>query len=194
MDSPPASYTGPEHLQDGDVDAEASRPILASNDDSSDTDRETEPMFNFRSLAEVVGVSLEGENAGCVLARPATNLDAIESSPDVHPHTGQDDHADTAKSEDAAAAEVEHLEHVSVMDGEQDTETQIPINGLGHQDNHKVPISAGDAHDLADGGGDTPTISTPILTITPVTPSGEESKRLGYETTTTIEHTHTTQG
>ena len=65
LDSQHGSYTSPSHLHD----PRGSGLSLAS-EDGGDQDRDrdpstsTEPMFNFRSLAEVVGVSLEGENAG----------------------------------------------------------------------------------------------------------------------------------
>ncbi|KAL2264465.1 hypothetical protein VTK26DRAFT_30 [Humicola hyalothermophila] len=86
LDSQSGSFSSPSHLQDppGSGLSLASRSGASEEGGEQDRDRDpsasTEPMFSFRSLAEVVGVSLEGENAGRRLSQieneQQTNQDA----------------------------------------------------------------------------------------------------------------------
>lgn len=158
LDSQPGSYVGPSHLQDP-----RSSGLSLGTEDGGDNDRDrdpsasTEPMFNFRSLAEVVGVSLEGENAGRRLSRIEAERKEQERSEGVSAGAGSDqDGGETSPKGDSAV--VEHVEghHGSVL-GEEEAKTESQA--------HLFP---------------------PTVTITPETPAlveaGEDSKRLGYET------------
>ncbi|KAM7221762.1 hypothetical protein V8F06_002755 [Rhypophila decipiens] len=85
LDSRQASYTSPSHLQDPRGSGLSLGSRSGASDDEGDQDGEkdpsasTEPMFNFRSLAEVVGVTLEGEHAGRRLSRIEADKQAKES-------------------------------------------------------------------------------------------------------------------
>lgn len=70
FDSQQGSYSSPSHLQDPRGSGLSLGNRSGASEDGGDQDRDrdpsvsTEPLLNFRSLAEVVGVSLDGENAG----------------------------------------------------------------------------------------------------------------------------------
>jgi hypothetical protein len=85
LDSQPGSYASPSHTQDPRGSGLSLGSRSGASEDGGDQDRDrdpstsTEPMFNFRSLAEVVGVSLEGENAGRRLSLIEAERKAKES-------------------------------------------------------------------------------------------------------------------
>ncbi|KAI0116725.1 hypothetical protein F4814DRAFT_458998 [Daldinia grandis] len=89
VDSTPASYTG-MHLNADGEDPRSSGLSLAAHSEEGDN-ANSEPMFNFRSLAEMVGVPLDGE---------AQSPGSEEASPG-------------SKSADAEEAHGEHIEHIA---------------------------------------------------------------------------------
>ncbi len=149
-------------------------------------------MFNFRSLAEVVGVTLEGENAGRRLSRIEAEQKAKEDG---------EQHEDRKPHEAAEAVEVERVEDVSVEDDsagdssgiERSAATLRPEVEAGDGDESEQQTRPGTADQV-------PTLSNlgqltpPKLTITPDTPAptddaGQESKQLGYGATA-LEQAH----
>lgn len=179
-DSHAGSYITPHHLQDPTASGLSLESRTGASEDGGEHDRDrdpsasTEPMFNFRSLAEVVGVSLEGENAGRRLSR--IEADKLASAPTetlVPPETSVP--PEEAKQDEAHdAAEVERIEDVS-QHGDRRQEPTISVS---------PPDSKGELSYLA----------PPEVTITPETPAafeanGDEAKQLGY-TTSAVEQPH----
>lgn len=172
-DSQSGSYTAPSDLQDPN----ASGVSLAGREDGDqDPSASTEPMFNFRSLAEVVGVSLEGKNAGRRLSRIEAEKKAKVPAENAADH-GQGHYEDSTSKADEAndEAEVEHSENVSVPDDSHWNRT-IPLPALS-EDTQEVSGS----------------LAPPEVLITPETPAldegVDESKQLGFQGTT-IETIH----
>ncbi|KAI0535260.1 hypothetical protein GGR58DRAFT_448888 [Xylaria digitata] len=89
VDSMPGSYTGRGR---GTEDAYGSALSLGEQSDQGES-AGSEPLFNFRSLAEVVGVSIDGEGS------------QADESTRTH----------NAKSEDHEEAHGEHIEHVEPL-------------------------------------------------------------------------------
>lgn len=83
LDSQPGSFSSPSNLQDPRGSGLSLGGRSAASEDDGEQDRDpsasTEPLLNFRSLAEVVGVSLEGENAGRRLSQIETEKKAKDS-------------------------------------------------------------------------------------------------------------------
>ncbi|KAG7286402.1 hypothetical protein NEMBOFW57_008711 [Staphylotrichum longicolle] len=168
LDSQPGSYTSPSHLQDprGSGLSLGSRSNASEDGGDQDRDRDpstsTEPMFNFRSLAEVVGVSLEGENAGRRLSVIAAERKAKESG-------------ETQTHGNAGSGEVEEAANLD-KDGEEAILVSHTENAAG-EEQPATPANAG-------------SLLPPTVTITPDTPGAGEgdnnSKQLGCETA--VEH------
>lgn len=162
-DSHAGSYSSPSHLQDPTASGTS---LAGASEDGGDHDRDpsasTEPMFNFRSLAEVVGVSLEGEHAGRRISRieaEKQTKDLIDTSV-IPEETKQDEAHD--------AAEVERIEDVG-RHADKLPEPTISVSPPSNKD-------ALSSH-----------LRPPEVTITPETPAptegnSEESKQLGYNT------------
>lgn len=115
VESNQGSYVPPSNLQDprGSGLSLGGRSEVSGDGDEQDKDpsTSTEPMFNFGSLAEVVGVSIEGEHAGKRLSQINADGQAIE---------GEDE---TAKSGEGAGEHVEHvLDSQTTGISEQDSE------------------------------------------------------------------------
>lgn len=163
-DSQPNSYTPMSHLQDPRASGLSLGSRSGASEDGGDADRDkdpsasTEPMFNYRSLAEVVGVTLEGEHAGRRLSRIEAEKLAKENAgaPDDEPSAG-DAEVEQARgnNEDSSnTAETQTLKSDSKNDDRKD-----------QQDNP---------------------LSPPTVTVTPGTPrpsycEDDESKQLGHE-------------
>lgn len=168
LDSQPGSYTSPSHLQDprGSGLSLGSRSNASEDGGDQDRDRDpstsTEPMFNFRSLAEVVGVSLEGENAGRRLSVIEAERKAKESG-------------ETQTHGNAGSGEVEEAANLD-KDGEEAILVSHTENAAG-EEQPATPANAG-------------SLLPPTVTITPDTPGAGEgdnnSKQLGCETA--VEH------
>jgi hypothetical protein len=166
-DSQAGSYTSPSHLQDPRASGHSLGSRSAASDDG-DQDRDPnaslEPMFNFRSLAAVVGVSLEGENAGRRLSMIEAERKAKESA-QAH---AEDDMAH--KTDEANEPEVERIEDVETELGGSGADSDRP------QENQQRHVLVLETRSMP-----------PEVTITPGTPAvehaGAESKQLGYEPT-----------
>lgn len=109
------SYVPPSNLQDPHASGLSLGGRCAVSEDGDEQDRDpgtsTEPLFNFRSLAEVVDVSIEGEHAGKRLSQINADGQATE---------GQDD---SKKSGEGAGEHVEHVfESQTTGLSEQDSE------------------------------------------------------------------------
>ena len=172
LDSQHGSYTSPSHLQDprGSGLSLGSRSNASEDGGDQDRDRDpstsTEPMFNFRSLAEVVGVSLEGENAGRRLSLIEAERKAKESG-----ETQTHGNAGFGEADEAANTDKDGEEAVSVS----------------HREN------AADEAQLTKPANAS-SLLPPTVTITPDTPGAGEvdnnSKQLGCETA--VGHVHQT--
>ncbi|KAK3950277.1 hypothetical protein QBC32DRAFT_18764 [Pseudoneurospora amorphoporcata] len=110
------SYVPPSNLQDPHESGVSLGGRSGVSEDGDEQDRDpstsTEPMFNFRSLAEVVGVSIEGEHAGKRLSQINADEQAAE---------GQEE---SKKSGEGAGEHVEHVFDSQTTGGlsEQDSE------------------------------------------------------------------------
>ncbi|KAK4233810.1 hypothetical protein C8A03DRAFT_19176 [Achaetomium macrosporum] len=170
LDSRSGSYTSPSHLQDPRGSGLSLESPSGASDDGGDQDRDrdpsasTEPMFNFRSLAEVVGVSLEGGSAG----RRLSQLQSEAGTKDSTNSQSQE----TVRSEEIGAAQVDKA---ATMEPTKETSTNDPL-----KENRRV-----DQHNAAHATSGAPRL--PEVTITPdITASvgiDDESKRLTHEAT-----------
>ncbi|EON99199.1 putative c2h2 zinc finger protein [Phaeoacremonium minimum UCRPA7] len=199
-DSQPGSYQNPSHLQDprasglsfgsqASEDGEQARHQEHDRDPSAST----EPMFNFRSLAEMVGVEIEGENAG----RRLSQIGNMSGSPPKGDDASNSPSDTVDKSDEASAAAHEHVEHVEDdMDKSFSTLTPATANGqVGHSAT-SGENTEGEASQ--EKHSNTLSLAPPTVMVTPETPapeeSGAESKQLGYEGTETREiPSHVTQ-
>lgn len=170
--SPPDSYSLPSHLHDPRASAISLGSRSGASEDGGDQDRDkdpsasTEPMFNFRSLAEVVGVSLEGEHAGRRLSR----IEADKIARETAGATGQ---GHTKADEVQGDPMVERVENAA----EDDDAFQLPTSGPVRHGNEGISY-----------------LAPPEVTITPDTPApadddNDESKQLGYQGAT-VEQLH----
>lgn len=185
LDSRHGSYTSPPYLQDpsGSGLSLGSRSGASEDGGEQDRDRDpsasTEPMFNFRSLAEVVGVSLEGENAGRRLSQIEAERNAKELAEDAQSQGGLDS-GDAGPSQATAAAS-------SAVSEPSDLVSASQSNNAGPGN------SNGDAKDSQQGTAPSPSslLCPPTVTVTPDTPEAgggdEESKQLGHAAA--VEHT-----
>ncbi|KZL74451.1 c2h2 zinc finger protein [Colletotrichum incanum] len=157
-DSAAGSYTNQAYL-----DPRASELSVGNRSEEGDRDN-TEPMFNFRSLAEMVGVDIENG----------------EANQDQEGASGEGQRTTTRKKDEVEdEPEAEHMEDAHV---EQPVQTNVgtlkppptipeePVDGSSRKD------------DVSPGSG----ALTPEVTITPETPAAAteedaETKRLGHE-------------
>ncbi len=179
FDSQQGSYTSPSNLPDPRGSGLSLGSRSGASEDGGDQDRDrdpsasTEPMFNFRSLAEVVGVSLEGENAGRRLS-----LIEAERKANERGETGSPENTASGKASDGATAELVE---------------EAPSNELPPVTHAKQDPKEGTADEEA---GATPassaSLSPPTVTITPDTPAtagvDKDGKQLGCETA--VERVH----
>ncbi|KAK4100082.1 hypothetical protein N658DRAFT_428664 [Parathielavia hyrcaniae] len=176
LDSQHGSYNSFSHLQDP---RGSGRNLAGASDDGGDNERDrdpsasTEPMFNFRSLAEVVGISLEGEHAGRRLSLIEAERRAKEAGAGQH-HVG----------DDGAAASANRAED-GIVEGLSGTmATSQPVDVAADTNNKGAGDETG-----ADNQSDTPPAAStsllpyPTVTITPDTPAAacveDDSKQLG---------------
>ncbi|KAK1754276.1 hypothetical protein QBC47DRAFT_302825 [Echria macrotheca] len=163
LDSQPGSYVASSHLQD----PRSSGLSLASRSNASedgDAERDpsasTEPMFNFRSLAEVVGVSLEGEHAGRRLSQIEADKKAALDSPAEE------------RIENTSSDGFEGIEQsISTLRGESFEEGE----SQGNETTITIPSQSAP-----------PEVTVTPVTPAIYEQSGEDAKRLGCEMT--VEH------
>lgn len=188
-DSQSGSYQNSSFLQS--QDPRASGLSLGGKSDVSDEgagrsgdDDSTEPMFNFSSLAQMVGVELEGVNAGRRLSQIGERHGDEEGAV-----SGTDLHQDADKRSSIHVGSGEHVEHASTAQPEAEgdnmsksiaTLTQATFDAEGDNKN-------GEAQEEP-----SISLSTPQLMITPETPVIEDdeaadAKQLGFQGTRTVE-------
>ncbi|KAK2035265.1 hypothetical protein LX32DRAFT_151100 [Colletotrichum zoysiae] len=157
-DSAAGSYTNQAYL-----DPRASELSVGNRSEEGDRDN-TEPMFNFRSLAEMVGVDIENGE---------TNENEVGAS-------GQAQGATTRKRDDVEdEPEAEHMEEAHM-----EPPIQASVGTLKPPPTvPEEPVDGSSSKgDVSPGSG----ALTPEVTITPETPApateeDNESKRLGHE-------------
>ncbi|KAK0707604.1 hypothetical protein B0H67DRAFT_318535 [Lasiosphaeris hirsuta] len=181
LDSHPGSYISPSHLQDPRSSGLSLGSRSGASEDGGDHDRDrdpsasTEPMFNFRSLAEVVGVSIEGEHAGRRLShieaeRKARELGEAQSS-QQEPELTSSGPTKADKAGQPVAME-EQVENISNSDGAgRNASKSEPGNAEGDQ---KENQPTGQVASFSDAD-----LTPPKVTITA---GAEDSKQIGYET------------
>ncbi|KAK3904230.1 hypothetical protein C8A05DRAFT_13878 [Staphylotrichum tortipilum] len=190
FDSQHGSYTSPSHLQDPRGSGLSLGSRSGASEDGGDQDRDrdpsasTEPMFNFRSLAEVVGVSLEGENAGRRLSLIEAERKENERSESNSPEntTSGEGEPSTAAAKAVDGATVELIEEVP---------SSQPV-GVS-QENHAAKQGSKDGTaDEEAAPASSASLSPPTVTITPDTPAeagvDNDAKQLGCETA--VERVH----
>lgn len=150
VDSVHGSYGGKDML-DATDDRRASGLSLGGRAEEEESVTPSEPLFNFRSLAEMVGVPIDGEMS--------PGLDGRQS-----PET---------KGTDASEAEGEHVEHAEGGTSQPEERSEIEPSNL------LIPpgpsTSSGAETDKEIAG-----VSTPQLIVTPETPAVDVSKQLGH--------------
>ncbi|KUI69995.1 Protein sip-5 [Cytospora mali] len=161
-----------------------------SGEQENDPSASTEPMFNYRSLAEMVGVEMDGVNAGRRLSQigeshaeeePATALGPVEDDTDKcsslnEPHV---EHAEDL-SEPASKPEENEYDKLSISIA---TLTQGSFNAKGevaHAEHPEETQISGAA------------MEPPQVMVTPETPLPEDdddthSKQLSFQGTRTVE-------
>lgn len=156
-DSAGGSYTNPAYL-----DPRASELSVGSRSEEGDRDN-TEPMFNFRSLAEMVGVDIENGEAN-------QNRDGASGEGQVVTTKKKADAEDEPEAEHMEDAYSEQPVQTSV--GTLKPPPTIPEEPTDGSSKDGVPLSNG--------------ATTPEVTVTPETPApmtdeDGETKRLGHE-------------
>lgn len=198
-DSQPGSYQNQSYLQE---DPHASGVSLAGRSDASDEggagrsgDNEhdetisTEPMFNYRSLAQMVGVEMDGINAGRRLSQIGESHAEDEASVAV----STEDHVDN-KRDSMHEASAEHEEDVSPRPKTEDDDNDKMSKSVATLTQEMMNAGHDSAQD-ANGAATTQSsgsVNTPQLMVTPETPVPEdddtaESKQLGFQGTRTVE-------
>lgn len=153
IDSMPGSYTGKSR---GAEDPYGSALSLGGQSDQGDS-ASPEPMFNFRSLAEVVGVSIDGEGG--------------QAEDSTQKHEGKLEGRDEAHGEC-----YEHVEHVAGLPGQ---ETEI-----GGDDRSPIKQIEINRYPQAPEGESPPDVVVTPDTPAPVDGDHEYSKQLGSFVTT----------
>lgn len=190
-ESQSGSYQNPSYLQS--QDPHASGVSLGGKSDASDDgagrsgdENDSEPMFNFRSLAEMVGVELEGVNAGRRLSQIGESHAEDEGAAAEAVVVD-----DTDKRSSTHEARGEHVEDVLTSHEEADGEGMSNSIAKFKQDSPEAVHGCED--DVADHDEDpSGSADTPQVMITPETPvvdehQGAESKQLGFQGTRTVE-------
>ena len=164
-DSPSGSYSQGFVGPDG-KNPRASGMSVGGHSEDGERDTGSEPMFNFRSLAEMVGVNLEDGTA----RRNGEDEDGDMGDTDESPSSGNDFAArplSQVREEEKEDGDAEHVE-----------ETAPRVVRHPADDNDEASTSR-EAKENGHGSG----VLTPELTVTPETPALEgeaaESKRLG---------------
>lgn len=122
-DTPSGSYTGQGYQGPEGASPRASGMSVSGHSEDGDRDTGSEPMFNFRSLAEIVGVNIDDGSA-------RQDDDGAESPGKTQTSTGRP--LSQVDEDEKAEAEAEHVEerrNVKPTTGEQvrmDTDDQAP--------------------------------------------------------------------
>ena len=161
-----------------------------SSEQDNDPSTSTEPMFNYRSLAEMVGVEMDGVNAGRRLSQLGESPAEGEGETVTTP---ADDDGDKASS--AHEATVEHAENLSesTMKAEDNENDKLSKSiATLTQDSFDANKEVTHAEHSEEAHSARAAVDTPQLMITPETPvpeddDGTESKQLGFQGTRTVE-------
>jgi hypothetical protein len=196
-DSQAGSYQNQSCLQEdphasgvslaGRSDASDEPGAVRSGENENDDTSSTEPMFNYRSLAQMVGVEMDGVNAGRRLsqigeshAEDEVNVTIIESQSDD-------------KRDSVHEASAEHTEDVSSPPKAEDDDNDKMSKSVATLTQEMMNAGQDDAQ-KADGTEATQSsgpANTPQLMVTPETPvpddDGAESKQLGFQGTRMVE-------
>lgn len=173
MDSPFGSYTGQGPTLPDGMNPTGAVLGTGSRSDEADRDAGTEPMFNFRSLAELVGVNLDDGST-----RQDEDGGIHDASSNSKDSSGRP--LSQVKEDEKAEAEAEHIEEHTVRTVSLSTDLLLS-EATQHEDQ-----DAGNQHGLR--------VPSPRVTITPGTPepleqASAEAKQLGQSSITE----HTTQ-
>ncbi|KAK4654367.1 SNF1-interacting protein [Podospora pseudocomata] len=168
LDSQPSSFTSPSTAQDPrgsglSLESRSATEEGECQERDRDPSASTEPLLNFRSLAEVVGVSLEGENAG-------RRLSQIELEKSKRSEEPQQKATTTEQAGGNLLAEAAQNGAAQKQTGEEIERELLHLEAPSTSD---------------------PSLPPKVM-VTPDTPAveiGEDSKQLGYQTTT-VERTH----
>ncbi|KAJ0119528.1 C2H2 zinc finger protein [Diaporthe amygdali] len=198
-DSQPGSYQNQPYLQE---DPHASGVSLAGKSDVSDEGgagrsgehehddtASTEPMFNYRSLAQMVGVEMDGINAG----RRLSQIGESHAEDDASAAVPAEVHSDV-KRDSIHEASAEHAEDVSPARNTEDDENDKMSKSVATltQDMMNAGHNGAQDADDAEAAQSSGPVNTPHLMVTPETPlpdddEGAESKQLGFQGTRTVE-------
>ncbi|CAK7267743.1 SNF1-interacting protein [Sporothrix epigloea] len=110
LQDPRASGTSLENRSDASEDGDHQDGPHDDRHDDNDPSASTEPLFNFGSLAAVVGVQIEGKNAGrrlSAIGREEHGVPVVDGADSI---TG----TSPLKESDSIAEHVEHVEHGDV--------------------------------------------------------------------------------
>lgn len=157
VDSMPGSYTGRNVGAESEMSRSGGLGLAGRSEEGDNTNLES--MFNFRSLAEMVGVPIDGE----------------AQSPAV------EDASSGSKSADAEKAHGEHIEHATdVVAGEGEGKEALPKLMTG--ENRQTPgESRGD-------GASPPHVMVTPETPAPANDDNEDAKQLGHVDTAERPH------
>lgn len=188
-ESQSGSYQDPSYLQS--QDPRGSGLSLGGKSDASEDvgarsgeDDSTEPMFNYSSLAQMVGVELEGINAGRRLSQIGERHGDEEGATSA---MEVDHNADKRSSIYVGSGE--HVEHAHPP--KIDTETDAMSKSIATLTPDSFD-AGGDAESSAADQEFSVKVPTPQLMVTPETPLVEDhdaagSKQLGFQGTRTVE-------
>jgi hypothetical protein len=187
LDSQHGSFTSPSHLQDPHTSGLSLTSRSGASEDGGDQDRDrdpstsTEPMFNFRSLAEVVGVSLDGENAGRRLSLIEAERRAREAGQIPSQGSPGSSGSNEPEASDPGSAASNGID---AAPEEEITATQS-VGGSAGSDVKTAPKENMMNEHLGPAAAASDSLSPPTVTITPDTPAAanvdDDSKQLGCE-------------
>ena len=186
LDSQHGSFTSPSHLQDPQTSGISLASRSGASEDGGDQDRDrdpstsTEPMFNFRSLAEVVGVSLDGENAG----RRLSLIEAERRAREAGQAPSQESPGSSGSNELEASDPSPASNGIDVVAEEEIPATQS-VGVPAGSDVKTAPKENTMNEHLGPAAAASDSLSPPTVTITPDTPAAasvdDDSKQLGCE-------------
>lgn len=161
-----------------------------SGEQDNDPSASTEPMFNYRSLAEMVGVEMDGVNAG----RRLSQIGESHAEDEGVTVTAPTD-SDTDKCSSMNEARVEHAEdpseEVTTKGNTETNKPSISITTLNQDSfNSKGEVTHAECSEQAQPSGGA--MEPPHLMVTPETPvpeddDGSHFKQLSFEGTRTVE-------
>jgi hypothetical protein len=187
LDSQHGSFTSPSHLQDPHTSGLSLASRSGASEDGGDQDRDrdpstsTEPMFNFRSLAEVVGVSLDGENAG----RRLSLIEAERRAREAGQTSSQESPGSSGSNELEEASDPGPASNGIDVGPEEEIPATQSVGVSAGSDVKTAPKENTMNEHLGPAAAASNSLSPPTVTITPDTPApasvDDDSKQLGYE-------------